>query len=143
MGIFESIKRKISEHFEKQKLQKEEFERMQRVVDFEKQQVFQQEFLKNASEVARAQAYKEAAEKSGLQKLRAMNRARRLNETPPKPGSFFERLSEYTKKNIARREENLARTKMMREEARKLREQRLQGKVVQRQARMKSPLLRM
>ena len=74
-SLFGNIKDKVNEHFDKKKLEREEFERMQREADFQQKNIFQEEFKKNALEVARAKAKKDAAELSGLQKMRAMNRA--------------------------------------------------------------------
>jgi len=117
MSILDNIKEGIQGHFDKKKQQREMMEQLQVEAAIEKQKLFKEKFKENAFEVAKAQAYKEAAEKSGLQKLRATNRARRLSENNIAPGTFFEKLSEYTKKNIAKREENLERTKLMRETA--------------------------
>ncbi len=114
-NIFEGIKEKFRESAEKKKLEKEDLERMQREVDFQRRQIFQEEFKKNALEVAKAKAKKEAAELSGLQKYRAMNRLRKLNEQGSSPDNFFTKFAEYTQKNVARREENLKRTKEMKE----------------------------
>lgn len=122
-SIFENIKEKFKESAERKRLEKEELEHMQREVDFQRKQVFQEEFKKNALEVAKAKAKKEAAEKSGLQKFRAMNRARNLEKSGQSPDNFFTKFSEYTQRNLAKREENLKRTEEMRNEAKKMREE--------------------
>lgn len=134
MGFFDSIKQGIKNHFDKQRERREQLEQLQQQADAEANIVFQEQFKKHSIEIAKAKAYKDAAKKSGIQKLRAINRARRLSETGAPPGSLFAKLSEYTQKNIAKREENLERTKAMREEAEKLRQERMDKKVGERQA---------
>lgn len=125
MGIFDSLKNSLSGHFDKKREEKEWLERLQKEAVQEERKVFEEQFKKNAFEVAKKRAFKDAAEKSGLAKLQAINRSRRLSEGNIPPGSFFSRLSEFTKKNIANREENLSRTKLMREEAQKIREEKM------------------
>jgi len=91
----------------------------------QQQQIFEEEFRKNALEVAKAHAKKQAANLSGLQKLRALNRSKRLTESGQNPSSFLSRLAEYTQKNLAKREENLKRTTELRAVAKKMREEKL------------------
>ena len=122
-NVFANIKDKVNEHFEKKKLEKEDFERMQREADFQQKQIFEEQFKKDALEVARAKAKKDAANLSGLQKLRAVNRARNLTQSGNDPGSIFSKFSEYTQRNLAKREENLKNTEAMRNEAKKMREE--------------------
>jgi len=125
MSVLDSIKSGISNHFEKKKKEREMMEQLQLEASMQQRQIFQEEFKKNALEVARAKAKQDAAKLSGLQKLRATNRARRLTETGQEPGSMFSKLSEYTQKNLARKEENIKRTEEMRETAKKMQEERL------------------
>ncbi|KKN65944.1 hypothetical protein LCGC14_0476470 [marine sediment metagenome] len=124
-NLLENLKEKFQQNQQKKQQEKEELARMQLEVDFEKKRIFQEEFRKNALEVAKAQAKKEAAEKSGIQKMRAQNRLRNLNKNQTAPGSAFGKFAEYTQKNLARREENMKRTQEMREEARKTREEKI------------------
>ena len=134
-----NLKQKFQESQERKKQEKLEMERMQREVDFERQRVFQAEFKKNALEIAIGQAIKDAASKSGLQKLRSLNRLRRLNEpNATDPANFFANFSAYTQRNLAKREENLKRTKVMREEAKKIREEDIKKRMEQRQNRIPS-----
>ena len=134
-----NLKQKFQESQERKKQEKLEMERMQREVDFERQRVFQAEFKKNALEIAIGQAKKDAASKSGLQKLRSLNRLRRLNEpNATDPANFFANFSAYTQRNLAKREENLKRTKVMREEAKKIREEDMKKRMEQRQNRIPS-----
>ncbi|KKK63035.1 hypothetical protein LCGC14_2998350 [marine sediment metagenome] len=123
MGFFDYIKEGIKNHFDKKKEDREMVEKWQKEVDLQKQQIFEDEFKKNALEVARGEAKKDAASKSGLQKLRATNRLRNLENNNMAPGSFFNKLSEYTQKNLAKRQENMKKTDEMRATAKKMREE--------------------
>lgn len=122
-NLFGNIKDRVNEHFEKKKLEREDFERMQREVDFQRKQIFEEQFKKDALEVARAKAKRDAANLSGLQKLRALNRSRNLTQSGSNPGSVFSKFLTYTQKNLANREKNLKRTAEMREEGKKMKEE--------------------
>lgn len=150
MEIWDSLKESLQRNSERKEREKQIINDARLEVEIEKQKIFQEAFKKNALEVAKGQAYKEAAEKSGLQKLRAVNRSRRLNENNITPGSIFERLSEYTKKNLANRQENLDRTKAMRNTALEMKETRDTQRLKERQDRVslgasgfKKPIWRM
>lgn len=125
MTIIDGIKNGFKKHFDKKKEEREMLEKLQLEAEMQRRTMFQQEFKENALEVARAKAKQDAAKLSGLQKLRATNRARRLTQDGQNPGSSFSKLSEYTQKNLARTEENKKRTQEMRETAKKMREDRL------------------
>lgn len=128
MGVFDTIKAGIRNQFDKRKADRELMEKLQKEAEMQRRQAFEDQFRIDAKEVALAHAKKESAKRSGLQKLRAINRTRNLNRTDNEnPGGFFEKLADYTRRNVARREENLKRTEMMRGEASKMREERLQS----------------
>lgn len=135
MGVFESLKNSVQGYFDKKREDREFVERLQREADAQKKILFEEEFKKNALEVAKAEAHKNAAKLSGLQKLRAMNRARRLTE-PGQGQGMFSKLSEYTQKNIAKREENIKRTAELRDAGKKMREEKLAEQQKTRQERM-------
>ncbi|KKN59060.1 hypothetical protein LCGC14_0546150 [marine sediment metagenome] len=121
-NLLGNLKEKFQESQERKRLEKEEMNRMQREVDFRERQVFQEEFKKNALKIAIGRAKKDAAKKSGMQKLVALNRVKRLQEPGANnPSNFFNKFSTYTQKNLARTEENKKRTAGMREEAEKMR----------------------
>ena len=123
-NLLGNIKEKFQESQERKRLEKEEIARMQREIDFRERQVFQEEFKKNALKIAIGRAKKDAAKKSGMQKLVAENRVRRLQEPSAKdPSNFFSKFSAYTQKNMARRDENIKRTEEIREVAKKMREE--------------------
>ena len=92
-------------------------EELQREADAQRLIQFRESFSENAKIVAIAQAKRDAAEMSGLQKLRATSRARNLSHQEMEPGTFFEKLSNFTKKNKARMHENLAKTAELRKTA--------------------------
>ena len=125
-NLLGNLKQKFEERQQRKEAEKADFARMQREVDFQKKQVFQEEFKKNALEIAIGQAKKDAAKKSGMQKLRAQNRLRNLQKNNMAPGSIFSRFSEYTQRNLARREENMKASEERMGEAKKMREERLQ-----------------
>lgn len=123
-NLLGNIREKFQESQDRKKLEKEEMDRMQREVDFRAKQVFQEEFQKNALNIAIGKAKKDAAEKSGMKKLQAQNRLRRLQEPGANdPSNFFNKFSSYTQKNMARREENMKRTEEVRKEAKKMRDE--------------------
>lgn len=129
MQIFDSIKDSISNHFDRRKKDREMMEELQKEAERERRIAFQDQFRIDALEVAKARAKQDAEKMSGLKKLRAKSRARNLDRTSQNaPGSFFDKMREYTQKNVARREENLKRTEMMRSEAEKIKLERVQGK---------------
>ncbi|KKN08453.1 hypothetical protein LCGC14_1056570 [marine sediment metagenome] len=110
MGFWDNLK---EEWAEKARIKKEEEEMIRRLkieAEVEKKRIFEEEFRKNIFKIAQGKAKKEAAEKSGLQKLRAMNRVKNLEILEKNPSGFLGKLSEYTQRNIAKREENMKRT---------------------------------
>jgi len=125
MGVWDTIKSGFKKHFDKKKEEQEMMDRLRLEARMQQQQIFEEEFKKNALEVAKAKAKKQAANLSGLQKLRALNRARNLTESGQNPSSFLSKLAEYTQKNLAKREENLKRTAELRAMAKQMREQKL------------------
>jgi len=128
MGFFDTAREKIREHFDKNRQDREKMEGLRKEVDLQRQQIFEEQFKKDSLEVVKRQAYREAAEKSGMQKLRAETRLRRLNESSstPEPGTWREKMRDYTAKNIARRQENLQRTVEIRAKAEEIKQERMQ-----------------
>ena len=127
MGILDTIKSGIQGHFDKKKEDREFEERLRKEATIQKRIIYEEEYKKNALVVAKAKAYKEAAQKSGLQRLRAKDRALRLSERNLEPGTFFDKMRDLTQRNKARTEANLKRTAEMREEANKMRQERSIG----------------
>lgn len=135
-NAFESIQQKIQERQQKKKEEQEFTRRLQLQAEVEGRIAFEEEYKKNAKIVAIAKAKRDAASKSGLQKMRAEDRARRLQESGSEPGSFFDKMATYTQKNLAKREENLKRTAEARDAAKKMRDQKLTEQQRQRVGRM-------
>lgn len=120
---------------EKKRQDREMMEQLQKEAKAHQLIVFQEEYRKNSFEVAKARAKKDAASKSGLQKLRAVNRAQRLSE-PSNMNSFFSKFSAYTQNNLAKKEENMKRTELMKSTAKQIRESNLEKNRKDRESRM-------
>lgn len=115
MGVFNSVFTGIKGHFNKKSQEQKIMDELQKEADRHRLQVFRERYLEDAKKVAESVATREAAEKSGLQRLRATNRKRNLSSNEgPEPGSFFEKLRNHTQKNLAQREENLKKTSELR-----------------------------
>lgn len=128
-----NLRQRIQERQQKKREEQEFVRKLQIEAEAQRRMAFEEEYKKNVKFVAIAKAKQDAARLSGLQKLRALERTKRLEEGHNAPGSFFDKLSEYTQKNLARREENLKRTQEMRDAAKQMKEQRL---IEQQRARM-------
>lgn len=122
-NVVANLQEKFRESQQKKKEEQEFLRRLQLQAEAEKRIIFEEEFKKDARLVALAQAKKEASEKSGLQKLRATDRLRRLQKQSGDDTSFFGRLGAYTRKNLARREENLKLTAERRKIAQEMKEE--------------------
>lgn len=109
MSFFDTVKEVFSNKSEKRKEEQELINRIRLETEIQRKQILEEELRKNMRELAIGKAKKDAAELSGLQKHRAENRLRNLNNPKTQMG-FFGKLAEYTQRNIARREENLKRT---------------------------------
>ncbi len=134
MNILKSIGDKISEHFEKKRQEQEEFEAMRRQAQFEERIAQEQKEKRDALKRAREEAIRTAKNKTGIQRLRALNRASRLTES--NPGTLFSTLSQRTQENLKRTEENIRRNQRIRLEAKRLREERLRKAQLERIRRM-------
>ncbi len=109
MGFFDFIKEGMDNHFQKKKEDQELVDRIRKETAIQERQIFEKQMRKDALEVAIGKAKREAAELSGLKKMRAENRLRNLNNPQSREG-FLGKMREYTQRNIARRDENLRRT---------------------------------
>ena len=136
MGIFDNLKQSVQDHLEKKKKEREEFQQLQREAENHRKIEFAAAFREDAFRVAKSKAKKDAAKLSGLQKLRAINRARRLDETGTDPNSFFSKLSAHTQRNMQRTEENKKRTVEIRAAAQQMKDEKMDNNINQRQQRM-------
>lgn len=129
MGFFgniaDNIKGLIQDSQEKKKEEKAIINRMRLEAAEHGRQVFEEEFQKNAKEIAIGQAKKRAAETSGIHKLRATNRLRNMESDQRSPVGVLAKLSQHTQRNLAKREENIKRTEELRETAKQMREDEL------------------
>ena len=94
-------------------------DRLRLEAEVERKRVLEEEMRKHMKELAIGKAKRDAAELSGLKKHRAENRLRNL-QNPRTEMGIFSKLSEYTQRNIARREENLRRTEERKEDAKEI-----------------------
>ncbi len=141
MSIFDNLKAGIQQHLDKKKEEKEFIERLQLEAKVHRQQAFADEFRKNSRQVAIAHAKKDAASKSGLQKLRSLNRVRNLSQSDQGKSSFFQNFSEYTQRNLANRERNLKATEELRKAGKQMREKKLLEQRQMRDQRIVQPKL--
>ncbi len=135
--ILDDISNKFSEHFEKKKQEQQEFERMQREFEFNQRIQLNERDKQEAFKSAREDALHRAKTKTGMERLRAINRAERLGEQGS--NTFFSKLSMYTQKNMKRMEQNKNRTKVIRENAERMRKENLEKRQNARIQRMNIP----
>jgi len=126
MSILDNFKQAIQRNFENRRQERLRQEQLQQQIRDEENKQFQVEFKKAIEERARIKAQREAAELTGLAKLRAINKIE--NKNPPSRMPFMQKLGDMTKKNIAQREANLERTRRLREEAARMRQERFMKK---------------
>ncbi len=117
MEFLNNIADSIKGYFDKKSEDREMFEKLQKETEMQRRQMFMDEYKKNSLIVAKQAAKNDALNKSGLAKLRATNRMIQLDKQGQEPGTVFSKLADYTRKNMARREENLKRTETMRQQA--------------------------
>ena len=122
MGFFDSIKESLSGSFSKRKEEREKLEELREEARRHQLIAFEEEFRKNSIEAAKIKAKQDAERLSGINKLRAINRAEVLSS--PQEQTMFSKLSDYTRKNRARTEQNLKRTELLRKEALKMKMER-------------------
>ncbi len=109
MSFLDLIKESFSDRSEKRREEKELVDRIRLESEVRRKEILEEEIRKNMLELTIGKAKKDAAELSGLKKHRAENRLRNL-QNPQTQMGIFSKLSEYTQRNIAKREENLRRT---------------------------------
>lgn len=135
MSFLDNIGEAIKNQVERRRQERERIDSMRREMEAQRFLEREQQSKMTAADIAQNRILRDTSEKQGIQRLRAINRASinpDLNE-----GSFYNKLSDYTRKNIARREENIRKTQRLRDEARKMREQQLKERQMERDQRMK------
>lgn len=136
MSLVDSIRNSIIGRIDKRNQELEEFDRMQKELAFQRQQQVIENLKSKNFSTSKQIARQEYKNSSGFNRLRAVNREINIRHPEQVPNNAFSRLSEYTQKNLANRERNLEKTKIMREEARRLREERVAKRNMERQNRM-------
>lgn len=123
MTIIHSLKNSLSSHFEKKREQREFENKLRREAEANQRQIFAEEYKKAAYQASLIKARRDAETKTGLAKLRAINTLHNAENRPS--GNAFSKLSEYTRANLARREQALAKTQALRQAALEERQKRL------------------
>lgn len=106
MGFFSPIKQYFDKRAESRKEDDKYREEMRRLEAIE----FEKEFQRAAKQAAKIRARKEAQEKTGLAKLRAISQSH-ASETPL--ASKFQKFREYRLANLMRREQNMKKHQAM------------------------------
>lgn len=115
MSFLSGLKKEIEDRAERRKADQELVKRVKLEAEAHRQKVLEEELKKGAFEVAIAKAKKEAAQKSGVEKLHSENRARNLKKLQKEPsGGTLEKFGEYTRRNMAKTEERKKRTEELR-----------------------------
>lgn len=136
MGIFGSISEAITGKLDKRSQEREEYERMQKEISFQKQQAAMERMKDMNLHASKTQARNQYNQSSGFGRLRAVNRELNLKHPEEVPNNRFSKLSEYTQKNIATREANLEKTRRLREEATRIKMERNNQKLMGREMNM-------
>jgi len=121
MSFFKNIGQQIAKKFrdiqEKKREEREFEEKLRQEQRVHEKIEYEKAFRDSMKKAARIKAQRDAGEKTGLAKLRAIRRVEDMKE-PKEP--IFAKLSEYMQRNIARREANLEKTAKLRAEAEKM-----------------------
>jgi hypothetical protein len=120
LSLLDKGKKVVSDFFDKKKEEREFQEKLDREARETERRVYEQEFRKAALKASMIRARRDAEQKSGLAKLRAINTSMSGGGAPK--GNFLTKLSEYTQANIARREANIRRTEALRKAAIEMRQ---------------------
>ncbi len=142
MRMFDSFKATLKGHFDKKKEDREFEDRLRLEAAVQERQLYEQRYKLDALEVAKMRAETRSEKDTGLLKLRAINDRIRLKENSIAPGSGFDKLRDYTQKNIARREANLKRTATMRSSGLKIQQDRVKGKGIVKHKAIRQPFER-
>ena len=124
MSFWDSIKEGLKNHFDKNKAQEEQIAEITRLNKIEASNAFASEFTRTQKKVLIAKAKRDANVKSGNQRYQAANRLRNL-EKEDNPASVFDNFKQYTRSNLARREERLKETEAKRQLNQKMRLERV------------------
>ena len=116
------FKSKSKEFFDKREQERKEEEALRRQQATYDKIAFEKAFRESGQKAAKIRAQREAGERTGLRKLRAIGRVEDLGQENRK--EFLPKLSEFMNRNLKKREENLRKTAVLRAEAEKMKQQR-------------------
>jgi hypothetical protein len=125
MSLLKKFKQKFDDYQTKRKDEEDIRRKVELEAKAEQDRIFQQEYRQNLLKKAKIQAIRDARDKSGIEKMRAINQ--KYASDKPK-NDFFSRLSEYTKANRERREKNLRKANEMRKASAQMRNKRNDGR---------------
>ena len=114
MGLFGNISKTVKSYVDQKASDRKFEEQLEKEARAREKEIYAEEYRKNSLEAAKIKAHRDAYERSGLAKLRAINRSHDLDNGKPTINRL-DKLREYTQANIKRREENLKRTNELRE----------------------------
>lgn len=128
MTLFSFIKEKFAKRSEEDQATQQRLREIQAEADKAEQIEYERIYRKNLNRLAILKARKEAKEKSGLAKFRAMQRANALQQKQGLPTyrTAIQKFSEYTMRNKERTAQRMALNKKRLETAKQMKNDRLQ-----------------
>ena len=127
MKIFDKIKESIAGSMQKRKEEREYMESLQVQARVEQKRIFEEEYRKKALEMAKVKAMSDAERLTGYRKFQAINRVVNLEQGANAPGGLS-KLAEYTQRNLARTQQRMEKTKVLREAAKQERDKQRQNR---------------
>ncbi len=127
MSFFDWISDKLKSGFQGRQEEQRITDSINREAHRERLIVFEEELRKRSFQAAHLKAKQDAMNASGLKKLQAINRVDRLENVDSR--TVMGKFAEYTRRNLARRDANIKRTKLLRDEAAKMVKERQQKKI--------------
>jgi hypothetical protein len=125
MSLIKNLKQKFDNYQNKRKEEEDIRRKIELEAKIEQDRIFKEEYRNNLIKKAKIQAIRDARDKSGIEKMRAINQ--KYSSDKPK-SDFFSRLSTYTRANRERREKNLRKANEMRKASTQIRNKRSEGK---------------
>jgi len=105
LGIFETLGNKFKEHFDRKKQEKQQFEQLRRETENQRMITEEQTQRAQAQGLAVKQAQSEIAGKTGIIRMRAVQKAKLLASQQPRD-SAVQRFREMTARNKQRTARN-------------------------------------
>lgn len=106
MSVLNRIKKSIASYYDKKKEEREYEEKLEKEARATERKIYEQEYRKASYKASLIRARRDAVNKSGLAKLRAIHQK---YGSPKQQTGFFGKLSEYTKANRLRNEQLMKR----------------------------------